>query len=617
MPTRRKGRLRGLLRLGRRAARRLGRALRPDRVPIVYHARYRESVPGVPLDSLRGERVLAFLLDRGLLRAGNVHEPRPVSVENLLRVHTVEYLRAVETAEGVAAVFGVPLDAEQARRAVELQRLVVGGTVQATRLALGDRCAVVHLGGGLHHAAPDRGMGFCIFNDVAVSIARLRARHFRAPILVIDLDLHDGNGTRAAFATDPTVHTFSIHNAEWDDVRAVADTRITLGTAVDDELYLRTLSRELPPVLRAVRPGLVLYIAGGDPAATDTLGDWRIGNGAMFARDRFVVSRLRGLPAPPPLVVTLGGGYGGSAWWNPARFCAWLIAGQRIDPPDDLELAIRRLERIRAAERAATARDGAGSGGGGGGWLDWSFGAEDLVGLGVAPARETRLLGRYTAGEVERLLEKLGVLEHVRGRGYAAPVLELDAASPLGQTVRLWGSAARAELLLELRLGRNRTTLPGHELLWIEWLLLQDPRARFRPTRPPLPGQEHPGLGVLPDIMAWLAVLCEEARLDGIGFRSYHFHIAALGRRHLRFVDPADERRFEGLSRALRGRPLAEATALVAGGRVEDARTAEPVRWGDVTLVLPVRPRLVEAVAAVRRGAGAGEAADYRVSSSP
>lgn len=214
--------------------RRVRRALRPGRGRFVYHPDYRRSIPGVPLDALRGERILSFLVDRALVRRRDLSLPQPASVENLLRVHHADYLRRLDRPETVASIIGAPIGPEEARHAVELQRLEVGGTIQATRLALRFGGPVVHLGGGFHHAAPDRGMGFCIFNDVAVAIARLRARQFREPILVVDLDLHDGNGTRAAFATDPTVHTFSIHNAAWDDAPAVASTSLALGTGVGD-----------------------------------------------------------------------------------------------------------------------------------------------------------------------------------------------------------------------------------------------------------------------------------------------------------------------------------------------------------------------------------------------
>jgi len=585
--------------------RRVRRALRPGRGRFVYHPDYRRSIPGVPLDALRGERILSFLVDRALVRRRDLSLPQPASVENLLRVHHADYLRRLDRPETVASIIGAPIGPEEARHAVELQRLEVGGTIQATRLALRFGGPVVHLGGGFHHAAPDRGMGFCIFNDVAVAIARLRARQFREPILVVDLDLHDGNGTRAAFATDPTVHTFSIHNAAWDDAPAVASTSLALGTGVGDREYLDALREALPPVIRSHRPGLVFYVAGCDPAADDALGDWRISPEGMLERDRFVLEQVRSLRGHVPVVVVLGGGYGGAAWRYSARFFGWMLDGRVVEPPDELGAALLRRRWIGALLGEAEPP-------GGRDWLDWSLSEED-IGLAPAPS-ETRLLGRFTARDVERQLEEFGIFGQLRAQGYAAPVLELEPSSGLGETLRVYGDERRRELLVEIRMNRSRALVPGMELLVVEWLLLQNPRARFHPGRPPLPGQEHPGLGIFADIVAWLTTVCREAGLEGIGFRSSHFHIAALGRRYLRFLRPADEACFEALCRATDGLDLRDAATAIAEGRVVDRRTGEPVRWADVPMVLPVGRRLRESIEATRAAApGPPAPPEYRL----
>ena len=157
--------------------------------------------------------------EAGLLSRDLLSEPRPASLQNLLRVHTPEYLHAVQEPEALTRILGVEVPAGEAEATLDLQRLMAGGTIQATRLALRTGGVAVHLGGGFHHAMPDAGLGFCVFNDVAVAIRRLRGRGFAEPVLVVDLDLHDGNGTRRIFADDPTVHTFSIHNDHWGDDR--------------------------------------------------------------------------------------------------------------------------------------------------------------------------------------------------------------------------------------------------------------------------------------------------------------------------------------------------------------------------------------------------------------
>jgi acetoin utilization deacetylase AcuC-like enzyme len=244
-----------------------------------------------PLDPTRGQKILGFLADEGLLDRDDISVPRPPAVRSLLRVHDPEYIDAVgHDPEVTERIFGSRISDEEIERVMEVQRLAVGGTIQATRLALQGRSVAINLSGGFHHAERDRGGGFCIFNDIAVAVARLRAKGFREPILVVDLDIHDGNGTRSIFAHDSTVHTYSVHNEHWDETDAEASTAIALGADAGDEIYLGTLLKSLPDVMMTVKPGLVIYVAGTDPAADDALGNWKISADGMFRRDRLVIA---------------------------------------------------------------------------------------------------------------------------------------------------------------------------------------------------------------------------------------------------------------------------------------------------------------------------------------
>ncbi|HET9315370.1 MAG TPA: histone deacetylase, partial [Vicinamibacteria bacterium] len=293
-----------------RSLRRTWWRLRGRGVPVVHSARYQDIPWDSPADPRRAEKIATALDDAGLLHSGADSEPRPASLENVLRVHTTPYLRALQDPDRLGSILGAAVAIRDVPRVLDLQRLMVGGTIQATRLALRLGRPSAHLGGGFHHARAEAGMGFCVFNDVAIAIARLRARGFEAPILVVDLDLHDGNGTRSIFAADPSVHTFSMHNQHWASTDAVASTAIALGGGVDDALFLRTLEDALPPVVAETRPGLVFYVAGVDGAADDALGDWRLTAEGIAARDRFVSDLVR----PTPMVILLAGGYGRRAW---------------------------------------------------------------------------------------------------------------------------------------------------------------------------------------------------------------------------------------------------------------------------------------------------------------
>jgi acetoin utilization deacetylase AcuC-like enzyme len=566
-----------------RTARRAWFRLRARGVPLVYDSRYEQGIFGVPLDPLRGEKILASLDESGLLAREALWQPRPASIQNLLRVHTVEYLQRAHEPETLNRICGVVMTAQEAEAGVDLQRLMAGGTIQATRLALITGGITAHLGGGFHHASADAGMAFCVFNDVAVAIRRLRARGLEDPILVVDLDVHDGNGTRAIFAEDPTVHTYSVHNEHWGPTDVIASTAIALGAEVDDATFLGVVRETLPPLVESLGPGLVVYLAGTDGAEDDRLGNWSLTEAGLFERDQLVTNLVRGAGRACPMAVVLAGGYGRHAWRYSARYLLWLASGRELDPPAEEALTLQRFRRLGEAARDAEATD-----------ADRSFALteEDLVGLTPGAASPPRFLGYFSRHAVEVLLERSGILAQLRSKGFRALRVELDARDGLGHTLRVVCEDAPEDLLMELRAERSRRAVPEMEVVAVEWLLLQNPRAGFSDRRPRLPGQQHPGLGLLRDIMGWLVVVCERHGLDGIFFTTVHYHLAAQSRSLVRFLHAADEGRLRAFEAALRGLSLAEAAAAVTEGRVIDDATGEPVKWTAVPAVMPVSERL-------------------------
>jgi acetoin utilization deacetylase AcuC-like enzyme len=542
------------------------------------------------MDPSRPDKVMAFLMDEGLARRHDVSRPLAASLENILRVHSTAYVESLADPTVVGDIMGLELGLRDAQAVLDVARLMVGGTIQATRLALRTGKTAVHLGGGLHHAMPDEGMGFCVFNDVAVAIARLRARGFAEPVLVVDLDIHDGNGTRAAFAHDPTVYTFSIHNTPWDEAEAVASTSLALGSDVTDGVFLDALTETLPPVVAQHRPGLVVYVAGVDGAASDALGDWKLSTDGLLARDRFVVETVRKDDASVPIVAVLAGGYGQSAWRYTARFVAWLITGQAVEPPDAAEIIVRRFRELSRQWQIEETMERDES--------DWGLTADDL--LGLVTREDTRFLGRFSRHAVEFQLEQLGVLDNMRRRGFDELRLSLDAPKGLGQVLRIHGAPDERGLLMELKASRSRSIVPGFEVIEIEWLLLQNPRASFSDRRPQLPGQSHPGLGMLRDMAAWLIVVSEKMRLDGIAFVPSQFYMAAVGRRHLKFVSPEAQGRYEAIREVLKDLSLGSANRALIEGVVVDGESGRPVSWEPVPMVLPVSSRLRAEISSTR-----------------
>jgi len=574
----------------RRGWRRVRRRWGVAQVRFIYSDAYSGTVQGVPLDPMRGWKILGFLIDEGLLDRDDIAVPIPPALRSLLRVHDADYLDAVgRDPEVTERIFGEKISDAEVEQIVQVERTAVGGTILATRLALQGRSVAINLGGGYHHAARDSGAGFCIFNDIAVAIARLRAKGFKEPILVVDLDLHDGDGTRAIFAHDATVHTYSVHNEDWGDTEAEASTSIALGADIGDEVYLGTLLKTLPDVMVKVRPGLVIYVAGTDPAVDDTLGNWKISADGMIRRDRLVFELLRRARRRVPVVIVLAGGYGSESWRYSARFFSWLISGKVAKTPDNAEMILRRFRRIRSQlEPSDLTSEPSGFG--------WQLSDDDLVGLMPDAPRRTRFLSHFSQHGVELLLERLGLLDQLRLRGFRHPTVEVDLTGGVGDTLRIYSDPDRGELLMDLRVNRTTRVVSGLEMLVIEWLLLQNPRAHFGPYRRPLPAQKNPGLGLLKEVFGWLIVVAEVLELDGIYYVPSSYHVAIQSRRQVRFLEPEDEAMIQALEELFSGMTLAEASNLVADGRVVDAATSKILEWQGYPMVLPVSEALRERV---------------------
>ncbi len=233
-------------------------------------------------------------------------EAPAASDEELLRVHTPAYLdRVVHGQLSPAEVrrLGLPWSPEL----VERSRRSTGATIAACRAALEEGVAV-NLAGGTHHAFADRGEGFCVFNDNAVAARALQAEGLARRILIIDCDVHQGNGTAAIFAGDPTVFTFSIHGANnYPFEKEASDLDIELPDGADDDAYLGALAGGLAWALAQAGADCALYLAGADPFVGDRLGRLALSREGLAARDRLVLEQCR--RAGLPVAITMAGGY--------------------------------------------------------------------------------------------------------------------------------------------------------------------------------------------------------------------------------------------------------------------------------------------------------------------
>jgi acetoin utilization deacetylase AcuC-like enzyme len=243
----------------------------------------------------------------GLVAPEHVHEPARAAVDDVLLVHTERYLRAL--------LDGTLTDAEQRRigfpwseSLVERSFRAVGGTGEAAAAAL-ELGVTMNLAGGTHHAFPDHGEGFCVLNDVAVAIRALQRNGRIHRAAIIDLDVHQGNGTHAIFDADSSVFTFSMHggrNYPFHKVAGSLDIELPDGTG--DETYLAALADALPRVLSAAAPDLVIYLAGSDAHEGDRLGRLCLTFDGLARRDVMVLDACREVGIP--VAITIAGGYG-------------------------------------------------------------------------------------------------------------------------------------------------------------------------------------------------------------------------------------------------------------------------------------------------------------------
>jgi acetoin utilization deacetylase AcuC-like enzyme len=274
---------------------------------FAYHTDYYLPLPPAhPFPMAKYPRVVDRLVAEGVVESGDLMTPVEARLEDLARVHETGYLSSLAEGSLDAAAMrriGVPWSAALWRRS----RLAVQGTLDAARAALADGMAG-NFAGGTHHAFSGHGEGFCALNDVAVAIRVLQTERRISTALVVDLDVHQGNGTAAIFHRDPAVFTFSMHGERNYPARKMQSSLdVGLQDGVGDEEYLDLLARHLSGILRGFTPDVVFYLAGVDVARGDRYGRLELSDDGVRRRDRHVLASCRRLGLP--VVVTMAGGY--------------------------------------------------------------------------------------------------------------------------------------------------------------------------------------------------------------------------------------------------------------------------------------------------------------------
>lgn len=276
-------------------------------VPFVYHPDYITPLPeGHRFPMPKFGRIYTLLLRDGVAAPHQFHLPEIATTAELELVHTSNY---------VAHYRNGTIQAQAMRRIgfpwspglVQRTCTAVGGTILTAQLAL-EHGIACNTAGGTHHAYADFGSGYCIFNDMAVAARVAQRQRGLTRILIIDLDVHQGDGTAAIFADDPRVFTFSMHcEKNFPFRKQKSDLDLALPVGLEDDDYLRTLREVLPELLQTVRPELVFYDAGVDPHREDRLGKLSLTDAGLYERDRFVLASCR--RAAVPVACVVGGGY--------------------------------------------------------------------------------------------------------------------------------------------------------------------------------------------------------------------------------------------------------------------------------------------------------------------
>lgn len=477
-----------------------------------------------------------------------VRTPTRIAVHRLSRVHTPELLESLGRPEGLANVFGADPADLRTDELMDTIRLACGGTLGATRETLRTGEPAINLLGGFHHATPSVAGGFCPVNDVAVAIVAMRDRGFTGRVVVFDLDAHPPDGLSACLHRDPRVFIGSLSGSDWGPLPGVDETLLPEGTG--DEPYLAALHRLIQ---RAPRPDLAYVIAGGDVLAGDKMGRLGLTLRGARRRDLMVADWLDDAPQ----VWLPGGGYSSRSWRVLAGTGMAVATGSLKAIPEDYSPLAARFSGISEGLSQADLGDAS----------DLSM-ADIEESLGLRPTRQRLLLGFYTAQGMEMALQQYGIFRHLARLGYRNFRMTFDREGA-GERARLFATADDLEgeqLLVELILEKRRCL--GVPVLYIHWFSLRHPRAHFSERRPRLPGQEVPGLGLAQEAGTMLARMAIRLGLGGVVFRPSNYHLAYTSRKGFAFVQPERQGRFEALVRDLATFPLAQATQLVADGKV-------------------------------------------------
>lgn len=271
-----------------------------------YSPKYEVNLGEHILPTIKFRLIKEKIIDLGIAKAEDFEEPPAAHDQDILLVHTPKYVdkvrRGALTPEELA-VLDLPFSPEL----VAAAWVGVEGTIRAARHAL-ETGLGIHIGGGGHHAFPDHGAGYCVFNDIAIAIRTLKREGQIVKAMIVDCDVHQGDGTAFIFRDDPGVFTCSVHQEDlYPEVKRESDLDVGLPSGTGDHDYLEELSRHFSPALEVFLPQLLIYVAGADPYLDDQEGELRLTFEGLERRDQIIFQEAKRRRVP--VVVVLAGGY--------------------------------------------------------------------------------------------------------------------------------------------------------------------------------------------------------------------------------------------------------------------------------------------------------------------
>jgi len=273
---------------------------------IIYSLNYQIDLGGHIFPTEKYALIRERLLEEKVARESDFLVSPEAEEKDILLVHTPQYLDKLKNGK-LSPQEILTLELPYSRELVDASCLCAGGTVLTAKTALSEKIAL-HLGGGFHHAFQDHGEGFCVFNDVAIAIKVLKRDDGVNKFLIVDCDLHQGNGTASIFSKDEDVFTFSIHQENnYPAIKVPGSLDIGLADGCGDKEYLKHLEKHLPEIIKNFKPSFIFYLAGADPYSEDQLGGLNLTKEGFLARDELVLTQARRNNIP--LAIVLAGGY--------------------------------------------------------------------------------------------------------------------------------------------------------------------------------------------------------------------------------------------------------------------------------------------------------------------